>query len=102
VSTDFEEIDRLMGEDPDDRAIREAHGFAYEDDWQDRSLLCRNGCGLSYPDISSGKMRECSAADNPADGQDCQATHCPPSATQDCDWPRCAELPPAHLLAGRR
>lgn len=25
-----------------------------------------------------------------ADGQDCQAQHCPPSATQDCDWPRCA------------
>lgn len=60
---DFAEIDRLMGEDPDDRAIREAHGFTYEDDWQDRSLLCRNGCGLSYPDISSGKIRECSAAD---------------------------------------
>src|SRR5579864_9550276 len=28
----FAEIDR-MGEDPDDRAIREAHGFAYEDDF---------------------------------------------------------------------
>jgi hypothetical protein len=27
---------------------------------------------------------------NPADGQDCQASHCPPSAYQDCDWPRCA------------
>lgn len=59
-----------MGEDPDDRAIREAHGFAYEDDWQDRSLLCRNGCGLTYPDISAGKIRECSAAAGPADGQD--------------------------------
>lgn len=28
------------------------------------------------------------------DGQDCQATHCPPSATQDCDWPRCAGQQP--------
>lgn len=64
MSVDFEEIDRLMGEDPDDRAIREAHGFTYEDDWQDESLLCRNGCGLSYPDISSRKIRECSAAGN--------------------------------------
>lgn len=27
---------------------------------------------------------------NPADGQDCQAAHCPPSASRDCDWPRCA------------
>ena len=56
---DFAEIERIMGEDPDDRAIREAHGFTYEDDWQDESLLCRKGCGLSYPDVSSGKIREC-------------------------------------------
>jgi hypothetical protein len=21
---------------------------------------------------------------------DCQASHCPPSAYQDCDWPRCS------------
>jgi hypothetical protein len=57
----FEEIDRLMGEDPDDRAIREAHGFSYEDDFEDRSLLCRNGCGLTYFDIASGKIRKCRA-----------------------------------------
>lgn len=57
----FEEIDRLMGEDPDDRAIREAHGFGYEDDWQDRSLLCRNGCGATYYDIAARKMRQCAA-----------------------------------------
>ena len=61
----FAEIERIMGEDPDDRAIREAHGFTYEDDWQDESLLCRNGCGLSYPDISSGKIRECSGMQQP-------------------------------------
>jgi hypothetical protein len=52
----------LDGEDPDDRAIREAHGFGYSDDWEDPALLCRNGCGLSYPDISSGKIRQCSAS----------------------------------------
>jgi hypothetical protein len=86
----WEEIERIAGEDPDDRAIREAHAFTYDDNWQDESLLCRNGCGLSYPAISGGKIRECSAAGNPADGQDCQASHCPPSAAQDCDWPRCA------------
>lgn len=50
----FDEINRLMGEDPDDRAIREAHGFSYEDDYRDRSLLCRNGCGATYYDIAVG------------------------------------------------
>ena len=63
---DFAEIERIAGEDPDDRDIREAHGFTYEDDWQDESLLCRNGCGLSYPDVSSGKIRECRAKVPPA------------------------------------
>jgi hypothetical protein len=58
----FEEIARLASEDPDDRAIREAHGFSYVDDFEDRSLLCRNGCGASYFDIAVGKIRECSAA----------------------------------------
>jgi hypothetical protein len=57
------EIDRLMGEDPDDRAIREAHGFSYEDDYEARSLLCRNGCGETYFDIAVGKMRECRGID---------------------------------------
>lgn len=60
VESSFAEIDRLMGEDPDDRAIREAHGFSFGDDWQDESLLCRNGCGISYPEIVGGKIRECS------------------------------------------
>ena len=45
---DYDEIERLMSEDPDDRLIREAHGFTYEDNWQDESLMCRNGCGISY------------------------------------------------------
>ena len=58
----WEEIERLMGEDPDDRAIREAHGFSFEDDHEDRSLLCRNGCGETYSDISSGKIRACRAS----------------------------------------
>lgn len=57
-----EEIERIVGEDPDDRAIREAHGFTFEDDWQDKSLLCRNGCGIAYPDIAGGKIRECRAS----------------------------------------
>lgn len=58
----FAEIDRLMSEDPDDRQIREAHGFAYEDDFEDLSLLCRNGCGATYFDIAVSKRHECSAA----------------------------------------
>jgi hypothetical protein len=58
----WDEIERIASEDPDDRAIREAHGFAYEDDWEDLSLLCRNGCGQTYYDIAVGKMRQCSSA----------------------------------------
>lgn len=56
---DYDEIERLMSEDPDDRLIREAHGFTYEDNWQDESLMCRNGCGVSYYEIAIGKMRQC-------------------------------------------
>lgn len=55
----WEEIERLASEDPDDRAIREAHGFSYDDDYEDRSLLCRNGGGETYFDIAAGKIREC-------------------------------------------
>jgi hypothetical protein len=55
------EIDTLMGEDPDDRADREAHGFTADDDWRDGTLLCRNGCGLSYREIVGGKIRDCAA-----------------------------------------
>ena len=35
----WDEIERLASEDPDDRADREAHGFSYEDDWQDENAL---------------------------------------------------------------
>lgn len=58
----FEEFERLMSEDPDDRDIREAHGFTYDDDYRDRTLLCRNGCGLSYWDVAVNKVRECLSA----------------------------------------
>jgi hypothetical protein len=51
-----------LGEDGDDLAIREAHGFAYEDDYRDRTLLCRNGCGVTYYEIAIGKIRECLSA----------------------------------------
>jgi hypothetical protein len=51
----------LEGEDPDDRAIREAHGFGYNEGWRDRALTCRYGCGATYDEISSGKMRACAA-----------------------------------------
>ena len=47
----------LEGEDPDDRAIREAHGIGYTDPLE--GTMCRNGCGLAYEDISAGKIREC-------------------------------------------
>lgn len=47
----------LEGEDPDDRAIREAHGIGYDEPFD--GTVCRNGCGLSYAEISAGKIREC-------------------------------------------
>lgn len=55
-------MERVASEDYDDREARLAHGFSYEDDWTDRSLLCRNGCSESYYDIVGGKMTRCSAA----------------------------------------
>ena len=55
-------VDMLLCEDPDDRAIREAHGIGYDADFEDPSIVCANGCGEKYPDISSGKMRTCAAA----------------------------------------
>jgi hypothetical protein len=53
-------IDMLTGEDPDDRAIREAHGIGYEEPYSP-DVKCVNGCGLDYPDIASGKIRHCAA-----------------------------------------
>jgi hypothetical protein len=61
----WDEIERLMAEDPDDRAIREAHGFSYEDDYEDRTLLCRKGCGETYFDVAVGKIRECRSTPDP-------------------------------------
>lgn len=54
-------MDRIASEDPDDREIRKAHGFTYDDDWRDETLLCRNGCGLPYSEVVAGKVRACSA-----------------------------------------
>lgn len=55
----FAEFERIASEDPDDRADREAHRFTYEDHWQDLSILCRNGCGLTYEEVVAGKIRIC-------------------------------------------
>jgi len=53
------EWEQIASEDPDDRADREAHGFTFDDDWKDETLLCRNGCGLPYIEIVAGKIRTC-------------------------------------------
>jgi len=55
----WQEIEELAAEDPDDRRIRLAHGFTGADDWRDRTLLCRNGCGLPYEEVVVGKVRKC-------------------------------------------
>lgn len=56
--------------------------------------FCPEGCGGLTEDPYGGPCRACwdkiGKTASPEDGQDCQAAHCPPSATQDCDWPRCA------------
>lgn len=57
----FDEIERLASEDPFDRLDRQAHGFTYEDDWHDKTLVCRNGCGLTYYEVVCGKVRICNA-----------------------------------------
>lgn len=51
----------LECEDPDDRAVREAHGFGYQEPDFPDSEPCRNGCGAAYGDIMAGKMRACRA-----------------------------------------
>ena len=53
------------GEDGDDRTDRLAHGFTLDDNWQDPTVLCRNGCGLPYGEVVAGKIRDCSAATEP-------------------------------------
>lgn len=54
-------IEMLEGEDPDDRQVREAHGIGFSVPCVP-DVKCRNGCGLDYKDIASGKIRECAAA----------------------------------------
>lgn len=49
--------DMLLGEDPDDRDIREAHGIGFLE--QDRPLVSCRSCGLAWLDIISGKIRQC-------------------------------------------
>lgn len=75
-------MERLMSEDPDDRDIREAHGFTYEDDWRDRTLLCRNGCGTSYYDVISGKIRKCLMAPGDGDAQTVRSQWLPSARSQ--------------------
>lgn len=62
----FADIERIASEDPDDRSDREAHGFTYEDNWQDLSITCRNGCGLTYEEVVAGKIRTCRKVINDA------------------------------------
>ena len=71
----------VAGEDPDDRAIREAHGFSYDDDYDDRALLCRNGCGETYFNIATGKIRECAARGNACCGDGGRNTGASPAGS---------------------
>jgi hypothetical protein len=51
-------MDDALGEDPEDRRVREAHGFTLDDDFQDPAVTCR-ACGLPYREISAGKIEPC-------------------------------------------
>lgn len=53
-------VEMLEGEDPDDRSIREAHGIGYREPFSEE-VMCRNGCGLTYVELASGKIRKCRA-----------------------------------------
>lgn len=50
--------DELMSEDPEDRRVRQAHGFAYHEPYEPE-LLCRNGCGLTYGEAIASKIERC-------------------------------------------
>jgi hypothetical protein len=52
-------IDEVCAEDPGDRADRLAHGFSFDDDIDDPSVVCRNGCGLTYEVVIAGKIELC-------------------------------------------
>lgn len=54
----FDELDRMSAEDPEDRAIREAHGFSEDDDWTDKSVRCA-ACGETYYEIAVCKIERC-------------------------------------------
>lgn len=53
----WEEVEEMASEDPDDRLIRLAHGFPFG---ADEAAVCVR-CGLTYFEISGGKIRRCSA-----------------------------------------
>lgn len=90
----------LKGEDPDDRAIREAHGIGYEDPYDD-TVTCRNGCGLTYPEISVGKVRAC-AGDREAELQE-QLDKIIGPGPFTADWRPITEMPEvAEVLAAAR
>lgn len=55
--SDGQYLEMLEGEDPDDRAIREAHGIGYPGTDDDET--CPQGCGYSYQEIMAGKMHGC-------------------------------------------
>lgn len=56
----FQHWDSLISGDPEDNEIDIAHGF-YPWETLYPLDLCRNGCGLSRIDVSSGKVLKCSA-----------------------------------------
>lgn len=45
-------------EDPEDRRVREAHGFTLEDDFQDPAVVCAT-CRRSYSEIAAAKIEAC-------------------------------------------
>ena len=52
------EIEEIASEDPGDREDRLAHGFGRDDPYDS---ACPHGCGLTYDEVVSGKIRSCTA-----------------------------------------
>jgi hypothetical protein len=69
-----------LDDEVDDETIEDSRETCHF--WDSRNARCH----YELVSLNSGPCADC-----PEPGpDDCQASHCPPSAYQDCDWPRCA------------
>jgi hypothetical protein len=64
----------------------------YRNPEQNPMVPCTFGCWDEPRCITDEPEEGWPEVHDPAGGQDCQASHCPPfGGNGECDWPRCAE-----------